>query len=81
MHWPSQHQFLRRRPPSVYVLPDRPAFRNSGSDNTDYAWFLWRPFTDTYGKFLVLATTPAAERDRKLIPAGRTFEPAQRGLF
>lgn len=75
--------FMRRLPPSVYVLPDRPAFRNDGSDNTDYAWFAWRPLshTDTYGTFRVLATTPATERSRKLIPAGRTFEPAQRGLF
>lgn len=74
--------FLRRRVPSVYVLPDRPAFRNDGSDNTEYAWFTFRPFfRDTYGKFMVLASTPKAERSRKLIATGRTFEPAQRGLF
>lgn len=79
--------FMRRRPPSVYVLPDRPAFRNDGSDNTDYAWFVWPPacgldnVPDGHGLFRVLATTPQPERDRKLIPAGRTFEPAQRGLF
>lgn len=74
--------FMRRHPPSVYVLPDRPSFRSNGSDNTDYAWFLWRPFArDTYGKFLVLATTPQSERDRKLMPAGRVFEPVQVPLF
>lgn len=40
--------FLRLYPPALRVLPDRPSFSFGGSDNCDYAWFIWRPFDQTF---------------------------------
>lgn len=33
--------WLRKHTPSIYVLPKRPSFTGSGTDSTDYAWFVW----------------------------------------
>lgn len=30
-------------PSTVYVLPRRPSFNGSGTDATDYGWFVWGP--------------------------------------
>lgn len=35
-------EFMRRYPPSVYPLPNRPDFTGDGGDQTDYGWFVWR---------------------------------------
>jgi hypothetical protein len=32
---------FRRDEPDVFVLPQRPSFRNGRSDFSDYAWFVW----------------------------------------
>ncbi len=58
----SRAALMRRCPPDVYVLPNRPSFRNGKTDATEYAWFVWPPYMRTHGTFQVLATTPAAER-------------------
>jgi hypothetical protein len=35
--------WLRQNPPDVYVLPNRPPFKNDGkTDNCAYAWMVWR---------------------------------------
>jgi hypothetical protein len=60
----SRHDFMRRCPPDVYVLPDRPSFSGKGTDATAYAWMVWnvddleRPF----GKLRLLNVTSAEER-------------------
>jgi hypothetical protein len=50
---------MRRATPDVYVLPDRPSFRNGKTDATEYAWFVWPPDCNgrSAGIFRVLATT------------------------
>ena len=60
--------FMRRFPPTVYVLPNRPAFANGKTDSCEYAWFAWprgehRERDD--GHFRVLASTPKGERTAK----------------
>ena len=32
---------MRRFPPDVYVLPNRPSFSGKGTDSIEYAWFAW----------------------------------------
>ena len=54
---------MRRWPPDVYVLPNRPSFTGGGTDSTEYAWFVWRHKRDrTEGRIKVLATTPRQDR-------------------
>ena len=55
--------WLRRHPPSVYVLPNRPSFvEGGGTDATEYAWFIWG---EGFGGTLsVLRATPKAVRLR-----------------
>lgn len=36
--------FHRANPADVFVLPRRPSFTGGGTDATEYAWFVWRPF-------------------------------------
>jgi hypothetical protein len=36
-----RNPFLREHTPSVYILPRRPSFTGTGTDATDYAWFVW----------------------------------------
>jgi hypothetical protein len=55
--------FFRQHPPDIYLLPDRPSFLKSGkTDNSYYAWCVWRQGKHTKGAFRVLATTPLSER-------------------
>lgn len=58
-------EFMRRYPPSVYPLPNRPDFTGAGGDSSDYGWFVWRE-RRTGGlvkpEIKVLATTPLEER-------------------
>jgi hypothetical protein len=55
--------FFRQHPPDVYLLPDRPSFLKSGkTDNSYYAWCVWRQRNRAKGRFRVLSTTPQSER-------------------
>jgi len=67
-------EFMRTHTPDVFVLPNRPAFTKDGTDNTEYAWFVWRREND-YGspvfkgsikyprpRLVVLEDTPKADR-------------------
>lgn len=72
--------FMKAHPPDVLVLPDRISFDGEGADNSDYAWFVFHPVERGAGRFLVLNTTPLAER--KLDKGHRVLiEPPQRELF
>ena len=57
-------EWLRTWAPDVYVLPNRPRFRNSpGTDSIEYAWMVWdsgKPQSE--GKIKVLPVTSKAER-------------------
>jgi len=52
--------FLRRHMPDVYVLPNRPSFTGTGTDATEYGWFVWGGGHG--GKIDILGTTPLKER-------------------
>lgn len=59
-----RQEFLKARPPDVYVLPNRPSFTHGGTDMTEYAWFVWN-MQDLYrekGSVQVLDITPLSER-------------------
>lgn len=72
--------FMRAHPPDVYVLPDRPSFTGDGGDSADYGWFVFHPVERSAGRFMVLNTTPLAER--QLDRGHRVMiEPAQKELF
>lgn len=64
-------EFLRRNPPDVYVLPNRPSFTASGkTDSIEYAWFVWKPSRrGRKGSLQVLA--PTSKEDRKSDPVNR----------
>lgn len=74
--------WLRRFPPSVYVLPNRPSFTGEGTDATDYAWLHWSGRSPTVR---VLDLTSAEERNadpRQLTLVDRTPPVVpQPGLF
>lgn len=54
-----RNSFMRSRTPDVYVLPNRPSFRGTGTDSPEYAWFMWaQQKSETIGRLRVLATTP-----------------------
>lgn len=54
--------WLRRNPPGVYVLPNRPSFTGDGhTDGADYAWYLWPP---QHSGVVVLDSTPLEVRRR-----------------
>lgn len=54
--------FMRAMPPDVYVLPNRPSFTGGGTDATEYAWFIWKPVSRSYGNLRVLPVTSKHER-------------------
>ncbi len=57
--------FMRRCPPSVFVLPNRPSFAGGKTDSCEYAWFSWprgEHRERNEGHFRVLASTAARER-------------------
>lgn len=57
--------FFRQHPPDIYLLPERPSFTENGkTDNSYYAWFIWRPGNRASGVFRVLRETSL--EDRKL---------------
>jgi len=55
---------MRKFPPDVYVLPNRPSFSGGGkTDSVEYAWFVWHPRTArAHGVLQVLSPTPSRER-------------------
>jgi hypothetical protein len=58
--------FFRQHPPDIYLLPDRPSFLKSGkTDNSYYAWCVWRRRSRTKGAFMVLDMTSKEERKLK----------------
>lgn len=60
-----RNEFMRRHPPDVFVLPDRPSFTGSGTDSIEYAWFLWPSVRRRqHGRLAVLPATPRTERSR-----------------
>jgi hypothetical protein len=64
----ARSDFLRRQPPDVYVLPNRPSFVGGKTDSCEYAWFVWRGNQrltfPRHGGISVLAPTPRDERKR-----------------
>lgn len=75
----SRATFMRRHPPDVYVLPNRPSFVGSGkTDSVEYAWFVWPPgpANRTHGRLCVLPPTPRHIRKRhEPQPAGSPPSP------
>ncbi|MCA9489963.1 MAG: hypothetical protein KC621_08570 [Myxococcales bacterium] len=57
--------FMRRHPPDVYVLPDRPSFTGKGTDSIEYAWFVWPRERREAGTIRVLATTDKDQRQQR----------------
>ena len=56
-------EFMRRCPPDLRTLPNRPSFTASGkTDSIEYAWFGWPPGQRDLGTFRVLASTSLDER-------------------
>ena len=56
-------QFMRKHPPDVYVLPNRPSFTGKGTDSIEYAWFIWDSRrAEARGRLRVLAPTSTKER-------------------
>lgn len=54
---------MRKHPPDVYVLPNRPSFTGHGTDATEYCWMVWRTRERRqHGIVRVLASTPRTER-------------------
>lgn len=71
---PERAAFLRRHPPDVYLLPNRPRFRSKptprsrklvtakGTDATAYAWMVWGKPEGEPGVWQLLDETPIEER-------------------
>lgn len=53
-------EWMRRHPPDVYVLPNRPSFTGGVTDSSDYGWFVWG--RGRGGHVFVLEDTPREER-------------------
>ena len=57
---------LRRYPPDVLIIPNRPSFTaNGNTDQTDYGWFIWPAGEErkrTKGNVWVADTTPLSVR-------------------
>ena len=56
--------FMRKYPPDVYVLPNRPSFTGQGkTDATEYSWCVWPPDRDRkQGMIRVLGSTLKEDR-------------------
>jgi hypothetical protein len=52
--WMSQNR------PDVVVLCNRPSFTGTGTDKTDYGWFVWRP--EAKGQIIFARDFPLAQR-------------------
>lgn len=61
-----RHPFWQLYIPDIYLLPNRPSFRGTGSDSIEYAWFVWGPergdIRRPFGQLRVLALTPEEVR-------------------
>ncbi len=49
-------KWMQTNVPDVYVLPNRPKFKNNSSDACEYAWFVWS--ANATGKITILDVTP-----------------------
>lgn len=57
--------WMREHTPDVYVLPNRPVFRGSHGDATEYGWFVWgMSLSRGNGQIRILNSTPKSERER-----------------
>jgi hypothetical protein len=62
-----RHATMAKHPPDVYVLPNRPAFKEWGStDSPEYSWFVYPPAPRrrNSGRISVLGLTSLEERKR-----------------
>jgi hypothetical protein len=59
-----RHAWMQQWPADIYVLPNRPQFRGTGSDSIEYAWFVWEQGKKPrmYGLHRMLDLTPLAVR-------------------
>ena len=53
--------WVKNSPSALYVLSKRPSFTGSGTDATDYAWFVWDT-TDKIQKGVHFVTPPTKEQ-------------------
>lgn len=51
----------KNKPTSIYVLSKRPSFTGSGTDATDYAWFVWDK-TDRIPRGIQFVQPPSKEQ-------------------
>lgn len=58
--------FMRRCPPDIYTLPNRPSYYLRLTDSIEYGWLVWPPGERSAGTFRVLASTPIEERQRDM---------------
>lgn len=63
--------FMRKFPPDVKVLPNRPSFSLRQTDSAEYAWLLWPPYERSHGTFEILGSTSAEERQRDMPTVGQ----------
>jgi hypothetical protein len=61
----TRHQFWKENSPTaLFVLSKRPSFTGSGTDATDYAWFVWDK-TDRIPKGIHFVDVPSKEASAK----------------
>lgn len=58
-----RNRFWREHMPDIYVLATRPSFTGTGTDMTEYAWFVWPPdgHDRSAGRIEVLPASPDQE--------------------
>ena len=60
-----RYEWWKRNPPvALYVLSKRPSFTGSGTDATDYAWFVWDK-TGKIPKGIHFVNPPTAEQTKR----------------
>jgi hypothetical protein len=73
-----RHELFRNWMPDLYVLPNRPSFREDGNtDSIEYAWFVWHrdQLDRRTGSITLLNLTPVEERrPQNLVPPRHTAE-------
>lgn len=58
--------FMRRCPPDVKTLPNRPSYTLRQTDSPEYGWLIWPPGECAQGTFQVLGSTSIEERQRDM---------------
>jgi hypothetical protein len=60
-----RYEWWKNNPPvALYVLSKRPSFTGSGTDATDYAWFVWDK-TDRIPRGVHFVKPPSAEQTKR----------------